>query len=262
MINTGKYRQYSIVALIVMVVAFLLSFVSLWNSLLTSSVKHEGWLIFFLLLLFVAGMLLFLIAYKNTDENTLDLIRKNAYESGKAEILKEMEKRNAEESDTQKIEDDILDKKVQEVLTGLQSTRSQAGFCNKVLTSLSNHLGFVQGILYLKDTENQAFKPAGEYALTDQKPQPFTSGENLNGQVAESGQMMVLYDVPENYFSIASGLGTSKPRFLVLVPVTVNNASIAVLELAAFKKPDEYTRKFLSKISNELGNKLNKFIAA
>jgi hypothetical protein len=55
MINTGKYRQYSIVALIVMVVAFLLSFVSLWNSL-TSSVKHEDGL-FFLLLLFVAGML-------------------------------------------------------------------------------------------------------------------------------------------------------------------------------------------------------------
>jgi hypothetical protein len=70
---------------------------------------------------------------------------------------------------------------------------------------------------------------------------PFTSGENLNGQVAESGQI-VLYDVR----IIISVLPPDwEPnRGFGLVPVIFNNASIAVLELAAFKKPDEYTRNF------------------
>ena len=67
MINTGKYRQYSIAALVVMVAAFLLSFVTLWNSLLTADIRHEGWVLLFLLLLFIAGILMFPISYQSTE---------------------------------------------------------------------------------------------------------------------------------------------------------------------------------------------------
>jgi two-component system chemotaxis sensor kinase CheA len=71
---------------------------------------------------------------------------------------------------------------------------------------------------------------------------------------------MILYDVPENYFIISSGLGSSQPRYLLIAPVLLNNETIAVLELAAFKKPDENTSRILEKVLSEVGHKLNKFI--
>jgi two-component system chemotaxis sensor kinase CheA len=74
--------------------------------------------------------------------------------------------------------------------------------------------------------------------------------------------MMILYDIPEQYFIVSSGLGTSQPRFLLIVPVLFNEESVAVLELAAFRKPDDLTGKILNKVSSELGIRLNKFAVA
>ncbi len=73
---------------------------------------------------------------------------------------------------------------------------------------------------------------------------------------------MVIYDIPENYFIVSSGLGSSQPRYLILAPVVFNDEPIAVLELAAFKKPDESTTRILDKVLSEVGQKLNKFITA
>jgi hypothetical protein len=114
--------------------------------------------------------------------------------------------------------------------------------------------------MFLRNKKDSLFNPVAEYALTDRKPQPFKEGDNLNGQVALNKTMTILYDVPENYFLISSGLGSSQPHYLILAPVVVNENTIAVLEMASFKKPDENTGKMLERIFNEVGNKLNKFI--
>jgi GAF domain-containing protein len=148
------------------------------------------------------------------------------------------------------------------ILSGIQSTRTASGFCNKVLGNLAKQMGFVQGILYMKQANGELFDATGEYALTDRKPPSFKIGENLPGQVAESKSMMIIYDIPENYFRISSGLGSSKPRFLLLAPVLFQEECVAVLELAAFKKPDETTGRVLDKLSSELGTRLNKFAVA
>jgi two-component system chemotaxis sensor kinase CheA len=123
-------------------------------------------------------------------------------------------------------------------------------------------MGFVQGILYLKKNGSDAFEVSGEYALTGRKPEPFKIGETLAGAVADSKSVMVISDIPESYFSVSSGLGSSKPRYLVLAPVLYQEQCVAVLELAAFKKPDETTGRVLTKLSSELGIRLNKFVGA
>lgn len=263
MSKLNKYRKLSITALVTLVVLLLLFFAALWNSLLAAEVKHEGWVIAFSLLTFAVGVFLFVIAFKTTDAKELENIRTLAYESGKIEILHEIEKRNKQERDDQKIEEEKdIDIVVEDVLSGMQGIRSESGFCNKVLANLARQLGFVQGIMYIKEKKGDLFNPTGEYALTDRKPQPFKIGENLAGQAAENKTMMILYDIPENYFLVSSGLGNSQPRFLLLVPVLLNETSVAVLELAAFKKPDELTGKILNKVSSELGIRFNKYFAA
>ena len=262
MTNLDKYRKFSYLALTVMTLTMLLSFAALWNSLLSSEVKHEGWVIVFFLLSFVSGLFLFFLAFRSTDARALENMKKESFEAGKGEILLEIEKRNKSERTEQKIEEEDIEKTADGILTGIKSTRTETGLCSKILTNLANQLGFVQGIVYVKEANGELFHVCSEYALTGKKPGSFRVGEGLPGQVAESKTMMTVYDIPENYFDISSGLGSSKPRFLLLVPVVFKEECMAVLELATFRKPDEITGRVLNKVSAELGIRLNKFVVA
>jgi putative methionine-R-sulfoxide reductase with GAF domain len=261
MLNLSKYRQLSVVAVIIMALALVFSFIALWNSLLTSDAKHEGWVILCLLLVFIPGVFTFVLAYKASDAGMVEKVRIQAYESGKTDILREIEKRNAESTEVKKAET-AIESQVALVLDALKGARNEVTLSNKLLAALAKQLEFVQGILYLKDHENDVYMPKGTFALTGKNATPFKKGENLNGQVAESRKMMVVYDIPENYFEVASGLGTSKPRFLLVVPIISGNDCLGVMELAAFKKPDENTSKILNRLSAELGNSFTKFIVA
>jgi len=262
MIDKKKYRKFSVVSLIVLVVGLLLTFAALWNSLRNSNVQKEGWVVFFVLILFATGVFLFFIAFSSADETELEKMKKLAFEAGKKEILQEIEIKKQEETSEDKDEAEAVNHTVTSVLTGMQGIRTLNSFCNKVLSNLGKEMGIVQGILYVKNAKDSLFIPTGEYALTDRKPDSFKPGEGLAGQVAESKTSMILYDVPENYFSVSSGLGNSQPRFLLIVPILNNEESIGVIELAAFKKPDVLTGKILDKLSSELGPRIHKFAVA
>lgn len=262
MINISKYRKYSYLGMMGLAVSLLLSFIALWNSLLSGDVKHEGWVILFFLITFLIAVFLFILAYKLSDAKTLESFRMEAFEAGKNEVFQEIEKRNqAEKKDLKEDEKDI-EKAITSILSGIQGIRTLTGLCNKILSNLAKHMEFVQGIMYVKEPKGEQFNVTGEYALTDRKPQPFKNGDNLTGQVTVGKSPVVVFDIPEDYFMVSSGLGSSKPRFLVLVPIHLKEECIAVLELAAFKKPDEFTWKVLNKIASELGNRLNKFVFA
>jgi hypothetical protein len=260
--NLHKYRQFSYIVMASMTITVMLSLITCWNAMLSVNIRNEGWIIAFSMLSFVSGSVLFYLAYKLSDAAALENIRRTAYETGKGEILQEIEKRNQTEKSEQKIEEYDIDKAAGIIFTGLQGKRSEAGLCNKVLSNLANDMGFVQGLIYVKGAGDEHFKVTGEYALTGQKPEPFKTGEGLCGQVAESKAVMTVYDIPENYFNISSGLGESKPRYLLMIPVVHKEECVAVVELAAFKKPDEITGKVLNKVSAELGVRLNKYVTA
>jgi hypothetical protein len=262
MTNLSKYRKFSYYALAGMTLALLLSLASFWNVLLSGEVKHEGWVLAFFFITYLSGCALYILAYKHTDVHALENIQKSAFESGRDLILKEIEMKEQAKKLELKVEDSDIDVKVDAVLSGLKGLKTESGFSNKILALLAKHFEFVQGIMYIKEPEGELFKPAGEYALTGQKPQPFSSGENLNGQVAETKSVMILYDIPEDYFNVSSGLGNSKPRYLIFVPVVFDGNSIAVIELASFRKPDDTTVQILNKLSADLGLRLNKFVAA
>jgi hypothetical protein len=258
--NLIKYRQLSVAIMTAMVVALLFSMAALWNSLLTTEAKHEGWVIAFLLILFIAGIGLFLIAFKTSDASRSEKEKKAAYESGKAEIIREYESKNKEGIEQKKADEDV-ERVVELIMGGIKGARSETSLGNRILAALARQFEFVQGILFLRDGDG-TYTPKGEFALTGLVPQPFRKGENLNGQVAESRSIMIVYDIPEDYFKISSGLGQSKPRFLMVVPVMAGDDCIGVMELAAFRKPDESTVNILYKVSDELGKSLSKFTVA
>ncbi|HEX2393821.1 MAG TPA: GAF domain-containing protein [Bacteroidales bacterium] len=261
MINLSKYRKLSVLAVIILVITWLSSMAAFWNTLLTTDAKNEGWVVLFMSTVLFTGMLLFYFAYVAADPVRIENIRKEAFESGKSGVIQEFERKKQSEN-KQQVKDEDIKKVTDAVLSGINSARSASGICNKLLACMAHEMGFVQGVMYLRNQKDAVFNPCGEYALTDRKPEPFKDGETLAGQAVSGKSITVIHDIPENYFKISSGLGSSAPKYLLLAPVVYNNETIAVLELAAFRKPDESMEKIMEMIFAEAGPKINKFIAA
>jgi hypothetical protein len=258
--NINKYRLSSVRIMILMVVFFLMSYVSLWNIIHSNKTRYIIWNVILTLLLFLCAFAQYYIARLFTDEKRMDRERQDAYEKGKAEILMEIEKRNLKEKEDKEQDQEEIQKTVSDILNGLKSAR-QAKLANKILSNIAKNMGIVQGILYMHDPSENVYKPEGTYALTEQ-PSAFAKGEGLAGQVAESMSPMVIYDIPEQYFRIESALGSSKPGFLLLSPVVYENECLAVLELAIFSQPTEMTGKILQNLSTALGPILHTSFAA
>lgn len=257
MINLSKYRKLSIISVIIFSITWLSALAAFWNTILTTQAKNEGWVIVFMSMVLISGIILFYFAFVSADQTKINQMVSKAYESGKSEIIREIERKKQTEHDQQAKDEDIQ-KTLDAVLSGIGAARSENGLCSKLLTGLAREMEFVQGVMYLR--KDSVFFPAGEYALTDRKPQPFSDGETLASQAVSSKSITIIHDIPENYFTISSGLGSSSPGHLVLAPVVHNNEVIGVLELASFNKPDASTEKILEKILEEAAPKIKKFI--
>jgi len=67
-------------------------------------------------------------------------------------------------------------------------------------------------------------------------------------------------EIPENYVTILSGLGSSSPRFLLIIPVVFNNETVAVIELASFKEIKEGWNKVFEEIAVKIGESITKYL--
>jgi hypothetical protein len=259
MTSLSTYRKRSIYTVIAMAAFWLLSLIALWNSVLNTEVKNEGWVVVFVILVFLTSLYLFYLAYVSADNSRVENVRKTAYESGKNEILAELERKKQVENE-RKLQEENINGVASHIISSVQGTRSLNTLCSKLLSALAKEIGLVQGIIYLKNNKEHAYLPVADYAITDRKPQPFKKGDSLSGQVAESGKSMIIYDIPEQFFVVASGLGKAQPKYLFILPVLENDETIAVMELALFSKPDQNTEKILDIVFAELGPKIQKYI--
>jgi hypothetical protein len=95
-----------------------------------------------------------------------------------------------------------------------------------------------QGALYFIDNtqgEKMISLKAG-YALPAdaERFQSKHISDGLVGQVAANGQAIYLDDIPEGYIPVTSGLGKTSAKYLLIVPVAIEERITAVVELASF----------------------------
>jgi hypothetical protein len=250
MSNLRKTRQFSIRVLTALGVFFVLALAAFWNSLLSAPVKHEGWVLLFLCLVAASGVALFVFAWQAADPAMLEAEKSASFEAGRAEVLAEVARREDAEHTEDSARREEADRLVAAILADCAlGTGSTA---NRMLAALAKHMGFVQGIFYHRASTGNRFETEGTYALTG-TPEGFERGEGLGGQVAESLKPMVLYDVPEHYFRVASALGEAQPRFLVFIPLVDGQTCEAVLELAAFKRPDSTDLNVINQLAAAMG---------
>ncbi|MEA9356197.1 response regulator [Bacteriovorax sp. PP10] len=121
----------------------------------------------------------------------------------------------------------------------------------KALKYLCNRLDGKVAAIY--NMEFNTLKRIGTYAFSDEaltRQQTIKLGEGLVGQVAVENIVKVIKDVPEDYVTINSGTGSSKPRQIVLFPLTSDDNVKGVLEIGFFSDIPDNVIEYL-KICSE-----------
>jgi hypothetical protein len=260
--NVLKYRRLILVTFLVVVMAAFLSLAAIWNSLLNvSDVRNEGWIIVFIFIHLIASGILFYFSFKLSDKKVLQNYINSIVETEKEKITKKFQEKEKHIFEETLKEADISEK-MKQLMAGLQSAKSVDAFANKLLINLSKQIEIVRGVFFMREKGKSLFNCKGEYALTGNTPPAFKIGEGLTGQVAKSQRISTIEEIPENYFKAESGLGSSLPKHLIIFPVIYNEETMAVIELATFKKINPTQLKILNTLTTELGERLNKFVTA
>ncbi len=130
---------------------------------------------------------------------------------------------------------------------------------DNVLKNFVKQLGANQAVLFvLEESENE--KPMLElkacYAYNRKKfiNKKIAIGEGLAGVAFAEKHTLFLTNVPDEYVKIKSGLGYANPNCVLIVPLTINEKVVGVLELASFKILEQYEIDFTISISESLAS--------
>lgn len=166
----------------------------------------------------------------------------------KAEKLKfaKTDKESKEEKLSEQAEEGKQVSIFEEAWNSSKKEKDVEQICETFLIELSNKIELVQGLFYLFDKKEKKYKIAAKYAYySDEEPASFEIGEGLSGQVAKDMNPMQINELPEKYMTILSGLGSSAPTNLLILPVIHKNTVIGVIELASFVKFEFNTQDFV-----------------
>jgi len=80
--------------------------------------------------------------------------------------------------------------------------------------------------------------------------------EGLIGMCVFEGETTIMNDIPDNYLRITSGLGDANPRWLILVPLKVDDVILGVIEMASFKEYEAHQIAFIEKVTETVASTL------
>ncbi len=82
----------------------------------------------------------------------------------------------------------------------------------------------------------------------------FAFGEGLVGTCAIEQDKIFLTEIPDNYLNISSGLGESKPRSLLIIPLKLENETLGVIEIASINVLNEHEITFVEKLAESIAS--------
>jgi len=131
-----------------------------------------------------------------------------------------------------------------------------------IIGGLVKYLGANQGGLFIVNDSNSNdvhLQLLACYAWNKKKyiDMRVEEGEGLVGQAWQENDMLYITDVPENFIKITSGLGDANPKCFLIVPLTVNDETFGVIEMASFNPFEDYKRDFAKKLAESIASTLS-----
>ena len=147
--------------------------------------------------------------------------------------------------------------KVEEMVADTEQITDPEKYFDQLLINLSKAIAIVQGVAYTLNRQTQTYSMVSTYAFyTTDTSRTFAIGEGIPGQVAKDKKLLFINDVPEGYIKIVSGLGTSSPKYMGVIPIIHGDETIALIEISTFEKPEldlvEFQKQFNEKVSEKI----------
>jgi putative methionine-R-sulfoxide reductase with GAF domain len=123
---------------------------------------------------------------------------------------------------------------------------------NNVTSHLTQYIGAQAGVLFI--ATGNVLKLIGRYAYMDRpdRKSEFLVGENLVGEAAKTGRMILVEDIPLDALRISSALGDAKPNQILIVPLESNGQVLGVLEFATLTRFTSDHETFLKRVSESV----------
>ncbi|MGE0090332.1 MAG: GAF domain-containing protein [Bacteroidales bacterium] len=253
-----KYTFFAFIALIIHIVLCFLLFINTQKILQASNIDNPNKFYLLIALILLTGLLLFVLVVLVSN------LKENAGFNYRMQISNLEDDSKAESKVQEKTKDEAeinIDHFIKKTLPKDSSKLTTTKFTEKILSNLAKEFDFVQGLFFIREKGTNEFNLSGKYAyFGDTDPEGFKIGETLSGQAAFNKTIVYLNEIPENYVSILSGLGSSSPRYLLIIPVVFNNETIAVIELASFKEMESKWNKLFDELAIKIGESLIKYL--
>lgn len=133
---------------------------------------------------------------------------------------------------------------------------------HNVLSALLKYIDARMGAIFIAVTEDneQYLEMVADYGCSRELKEanakiPANSG--LVGAVFTENEMQILTDIPDDHLKIGSGLGNARPKALLIVPLTHDEQTLGVIELATFNDLREVEIEFIKRVASTVANTLN-----
>jgi PAS domain S-box-containing protein len=133
---------------------------------------------------------------------------------------------------------------------------------NEIIKNLVYYLEANQGGLFLlneEDKNNLFLDMISAFAFDRKKhlEKRIEYGDGIVGSVAIEKETTYLEDIPQEYINITSGLGDANPNSLLVVPLKLEDKVYGVIEIASFKKMEDYHIDFVEKVAQNIASTLS-----
>ncbi|MCX4241916.1 response regulator [Paraliomyxa miuraensis] len=131
----------------------------------------------------------------------------------------------------------------------MQGEHDVTRLADKIVAFLAHHLQAQVGAVYFADRDQ--LRLVGGYGLS--KAAAARTPVGLTRQAFEHESVLHVTNVPEGYFLVSSGLGSSAPGHLLLVPTYADGRNNAVVELGFFHPIEPHDIELLRRSAEPIG---------
>ncbi|MGW3420005.1 HAMP domain-containing protein [Streptomyces phaeochromogenes] len=147
----------------------------------------------------------------------------------------------------------------------MQGHRDLSVVAELIMDELAPLASAQYGAFYLAEEAGRGheLRLVGSYGWPDDDGRPvrIPFGRSLVGQAARSRRTISVDELPPGYVTISSGLGQTVPTALVVLPITVEDQVLGVIELASVTRFTQIHQDFLGQLMETIGVNVNTIVA-